>query len=318
MTIQKPSVESTAGIRKNPAYGYGLALSAAVIWGSLGILAKLIYNYGVEPIILISLRSPLAFIALFISLAIVSPSKIYIKPKHIPFFTVFGFIGIALNHLTYFESLRYTSPTTASIILYTAPAFVVLGAAIFYKEPLTKAKITALIITFIGCFLVVGGYDRRVVALNPTGITLGIISAITYASYTLLSKYALSKYSPLTTVLYAFGFGGIFLICFAGKRLVQIQTLPFQAWILILCLALGPTIASYVLYVLSLNYIDAAEAGIICMAEPATTALLSFILFRETPVGLQWAGAALVLVGILIIQTQRLPTRSITRIRKTT
>ena len=304
MTTREAPVKAIPGRKPNPALGYGLAFAAAVIWGSLGIFAKLIYAYGVDPVVLVSLRSSLAFVALLISLFIASPSQLRIEVKDILFFAVFGFVGITLNHLSYFEALRRTSATTAVIILYTAPAFVALGAAVFYGEQLTKAKITALIMAFAGCFLVAGGYDRELISLNPTGVVLGLIAAITYASYTLLSKYALSKYSSWTTVLYAFGFGGFFIMCFAGRNLVQSRNFPPRVWLLVLCLVLGPTLASYVFYVLSLGYIDAADAGIICMAEPAATTLLAFVVLGETLAGWQLVGAALVLGGILLIQVR--------------
>lgn len=305
MTTRETPATAAPRTTSNPALGYMLALAAAVIWGSLGIFAKLIYAYGINPVVLVSLRSSLAFIALLISLVIANPSQLRIEAKDIPFFAVFGFVGITLNHLSYFEALKRTSATTAVIILYTAPAFVALGAAVFFGERLTKTKIVALVMAFAGCFLVAGGYDRELISLNPAGIILGLIAAITYASYTLLSKYALRKYSSWTTVLYAFGFGGFFLICFAGRNLTQIQAFPPVAWLLILCLVLGPTLAAYVLYVLALRYIDAADAGIICMAEPAATTLLAFVVLGETLAGWQLVGAALVLAGIFLIQVRK-------------
>ncbi len=305
MTTRETPVAATPGTTSNPAIGYALALAAAVIWGSLGIFAKLIYAYGVNPVVLVSLRSSLAFLALLIPLLITNPSQLRIEAKDIPFFAVFGFVGITLNHLSYFEALKRTSATTAVIILYTAPAFVALGAAIFFGERLTKTKIVALAMAFVGCFLVAGGYDTGLISLNPAGIILGLIAAITYASYTLLSKYALGKYSSWTTVLYAFGFGGFFLMCFAGRSLTQLRDFPPGAWLLILGLVLGPTLAAYVLYVLALRYIDAADAGIICMAEPAATTLLAFVVLGETLVGWQLVGAALVLAGIFLVQIRK-------------
>ncbi len=289
----------------SPTLGYVLALAAAVIWGSLGIFVKLIYAYGIDPVILVTLRASMAFLALFLWLFLRNPGHLRIEAKDILFFAVFGFVGIALNYLSYFEALKRTSATTAAIILYTAPAFVALGATLFFREKLTKMKVAALIMAFIGCFLVAGGYDRNLLALNPTGIMPGLIAAITYASYTLLSKHALSKYSSWTTVLYSFGFGGLFLMCFAGRSLTQIADFPPQVWLLTMGLVLGPTLTAYTLYVLALRYIEATDAGIICMAEPASTALLAYAILDERLVGWQLVGAALVLIGIFLIQAQK-------------
>lgn len=305
MPTAKKANPAAPGIRQNPRLGYVLALAAAVIWGTLGIFAKLIYAYGIDPIVVVSLRSSLAFIALLISFVILNPSQLRIDIKDIPFFLAFGFIGVTLNHLSYFEALKRISATTAVIILYTAPAFVALGACMFFRERLTKTQMIALIIAFAGCFLVAGGYDRELISLNPAGILLALLAAITYASYTLLSKYALSKYSSWTTVLYSFGFGGFFLVCFAGKNLAQVLEFSPTVWLLVLCIVFGPTVASYVMYVLALHHIKAADAGITCMAEPAAATLLAFLILGETLAGWQLVGAALVLAGIFLIQTKK-------------
>lgn len=305
MTATDSRISTAPSATPNPTLGYILALAAAVIWGSLGIFAKLMYAYGINPVVLVTLRASLAFLVLLVWLFLKDRGQLRIEARDILFFAVFGFVGVTLNYLSYFEALKRTSATTAVIILYTAPAFVALGAAFFFGETLTKTKIAALIMAFAGCFLVAGGYDLTLLTLNPIGITLGLIAAITYASYTLLSKHALSKYSSWTTVLYAFGFGGLFLICFAGRNLTQIPDFPPRVWLLTMGLILGPTLASYVLYVLALRHIEATDAGIICMAEPASTALLAYAILDERLVGWQLVGAALVLVGIFLIQAQK-------------
>lgn len=284
--------------------GYAMALGAAVIWGSLGIFAKFIYRYDIDPVVLVSMRASLAFLSLLAILLVGGRSKLHIQRSDVLFFAVLGLVGIALNYMFYFEALKRTTATTAVILLYTSPVFVTLGAAAFFKERLTKVKVTALIVTFAGCFLVAGGYNPKLLTLNPSGTLFGLGSAVTYGSYTLLSKHALKKYASWTAVLYAFGFGSLFLLCFAGERLHQARSLPLQAWLLILGLAWGPTLVSYALYVLALHYIEASHAGVVCMAEPASTAVLAFIILGERLAGWQLAGAALVLAGVFLIQVR--------------
>ncbi|MEW6227636.1 MAG: DMT family transporter [Bacillota bacterium] len=287
-----------------PTLGYAMALGAAVIWGSLGIFAKFIYKYDIDPVVLVSLRASIAFLTLLAALLVGDRGKLRLHRSDVLFFAVLGFVGVALNYMSYFEALKRTTATTAVILLYTSPVFVTLGAAIFLKERLTKAKVIALVVTFAGCFMVAGGYDPKLLALNPAGTLFGLAAAITYGSYTLLSKQALKRYKSWTTVLYAFGFGSLFLLCFASGRLHQVRMLPTQAWILILGLAWGPTLVAYALYVLALHCIEASSAGVICMAEPASTAVLAFIILRERLTAWQLAGAALVLAGVFLIQVR--------------
>lgn len=305
-TTQEGTLVAARGLRLScAAAGYAMAFAAAVIWGTLGILAKFIYRYDVDPVVLVSLRGSIAFVTLVALLAVRDRSKLHVDRRDLSFFAVFGLVGVALNYTAYFESLRRTTATTAVILLYTSPVYVTLGAAAFFAERLTRAKVIALVVTFAGCFLVAGGYDSRLLALNPAGTLFGLGAAVTYASYTLLSKQALKKYSSWTSVLYAFGFGSLFLLIFAGRRLGSVTALPLRAWLLILGLAWGPTLTAYALYVRSLNYIEASHAGIVCMAEPAATAILAYAILGERLAPWQLVGAILVLAGVFILQTPR-------------
>ena len=293
-----------------PTLGYAMAFAAAVIWGTLGVFAKFIYRYDVDPVVLVTLRGSIAFVTLLALLVVGDRSRLRVHREDLWFFALFGLIGVALNYTFYFEALRRTTATTAVILLYTSPVYVTLGAAAFFKERLTRAKVVALVVTFAGCFLVAGGYDPGLLALNPTGTLFGLGAAVTYASYTLFSKQVLKKYSSWTSVLYAFGFGSLFLLCPAGGRLRAATALPLQAWLLILGLAWGPTLAAYALYVRSLHYIEASHAGIVCMAEPAATAVLAYAILGERLALWQLVGAALVLAGVFILQAQSTQSRA--------
>ena len=68
--------------------------------------------------------------------------------------------------------------------------------------------------------------------------------------------------------------------------------------------ALGPTLGPYALYVKALSHIEAGHASIICMAEPAATAVLAYIILGERMEALQVIGAVAVIVGVLVLQLQ--------------
>ena len=79
------------------------------------------------------------------------------------------------------------------ILLYTAPIFVTVTASVLFKERFTLSKGLSLAITLLGCFLVAGGYNPRQLVTNPVGVTAGLVAAITYGSYTILSKRSLPR-----------------------------------------------------------------------------------------------------------------------------
>ncbi len=287
---------------RRPILGYLLALAAAVIWGTLGIFASLIYRYEIDPVVLVTARGVIAFSVLLVILSLTDRASLRIDIKDVPFFILFGFVGVTLNYLSYFEAIARASATTAVILLYTAPIFVTVAASLLFKERFTLSKGLSLAITLLGCFLVAGGYNPEQLVANPIGIAAGLIAAITYGSYTLLSKRSLAKYSSSTTVLYALVFGSLFLAIISMPRLSQLWGLPGLAWGLVVALALGPTLASYALYVKALSHIEAGHASIICMAEPAATAVLAYAILSERMETMQVVGAIAVIAGVLVLQ----------------
>jgi drug/metabolite transporter (DMT)-like permease len=117
----------------------------------------------------------------------------------------------------------------------------------------------------------------------------------------------LPKYGSWTTVLYAFGFGTALLAVMSGPKLGQLATVPFQGWMLMLGLALGPTLLSYGLYVKSLEHIEASRATVVCMMEPVTASILGFLLLGERLAGWQLVGALLVLGGVGVLNLRASP-----------
>jgi len=299
----------------NPKYGNLMALTAAVVWGTLGVFAKAIYRYNIDPLVLVTMRAGIAFAALLVIMLFRSPDLLKVEMRDLIDFAYVGVVGIALEYWVYFETLKRTSSSVASILLYTAPVFVTAGAAAFFGERITRRGLAALGVVLIGGFLAAGGLEAQVLAQGRAGVLFGLASALTYACYTLLSKRTLPKYGSWTTVLYAFGFGTVLLALMSGPKLAQLASVPFEGWILMLGLALGPTLLSYGLYVISLEHIEASRATVICMMEPVTASILGFLLLGERLAGWQLVGALLVLGGVGFLSIRTIPSTSKDAIR---
>jgi len=306
-SVSTPEEVERGNARRAAIIGSALALSAAVIWGSLGIFAVLLYDYAISPIVVGAARAVIAAIASLLILSITDRASLRIDRKALPFFALFGLVGVALNYLSYFDAIARTSATTAVILLNTAPIFVAVMAFLMFREPLTWAKGVGLLLSLLGCFMVVGGYDAARLVTNARGVLMGLSAAVTYASYTILSKHALKSHRSSTTVCYALVFGSVFLGLFAAPHVTQLKGLPWRAWLFIVALALGPTLGSYALYVKALSYIEASHESIICMAEPVATGVLAYIILGERMETLQAIGAFAVIAGVTIAQWSRRP-----------
>ncbi|QPC94576.1 DMT family transporter [Mesorhizobium sp. INR15] len=287
------------------------AVASALALSCMGILGKLLLQRGIHPLNVVTLRAIVAFVTLAVILTAARRRLPTIALGQVPFFAMLGLIGISLNYATFFLALDHSSVSTAISLLYTYPAFVTVGAVLFLGEAMTVKKITALVLTIVGCVFVTGAYDPASLELNALGVLFGLSASLTKSAYTLLSKRALRQNDPWTTVLFAFGFGALFLTCWTWPASILDIDIGWEAWALILAIAWIPTLIGYSLFVLSLSYLEASRASMIATLEPAAAILLAGLFLGELGAWPQFFGVGLILAGIIVlnIRTAAAPVR---------
>lgn len=143
---------------------YACILAAAACWGCIGLFNRPLLNAGIAPENLVVIRNlgGLAVMALFFLCTDRSVFKM--KAKHLPIFIATGIISVVLFTLCYFNAQKLCSLSVSAILLYTAPAMVVLMSALVFKEKITGKKLLALALALLGCALVTGVFTGRTVA----------------------------------------------------------------------------------------------------------------------------------------------------------
>jgi drug/metabolite transporter (DMT)-like permease len=277
-------------------------LIGATLLGSMGAWGRAIFRYEGNPMVVVTWRALIGAVALAGLLAILRPQLLRIRPGDLPFFALYGFVGVAMNFWAYFSAVKFTTLAVAITLLYTYPAFVVLLSALFLRERPTSTKVVAVVVTLLGSALVAQIHQADWLRLNLTGILFGLLAGLSMATYSIFGKRALSRYQPWTVVLYAFTAGGLCLAILSGPRLLQAIRYPAVAWLWILGLALIPSLGGYALYTLGLRDLPASQASIIATWEVVTAAFLGWLLFGEHLAAVQYLGAALVCIGIAWIQ----------------
>ncbi len=275
-------------------------LAAALLWSSLGVAGRFAFRAGVVPLEAAFYRAAISFAILLVFLGATNRRALRIHPRDLGFFAAFGLLGVAAFFVVYMTAINTTTVATAAILLYTAPAFVLVLSALLFGETLTTPKAIAVACAFIGCVLVGRGYDLSSLRLNLPGVLAGLASGLAYALYTIFGKAALRRYAPLTALTYALGFGTIFLGTVALSTAVIPRAHYSSGWLALVYLALVTTLLAQMLYLAGLRYIDAGPASLLATVEPVTAAVLGYIVFGERLEGLQIAGSALVVGTVML------------------
>jgi drug/metabolite transporter (DMT)-like permease len=120
--------------------GYLYIVSAAFLWGIIGIFFKYLNKIGFTPAQVVSIRALSA--ALFLVLYVTSKNRklLRIKVSDSKYFIGTGILSIVFFNWCLFNAIQETSISIATILLYTAPAFVIIFSRILFKESLTLRK----------------------------------------------------------------------------------------------------------------------------------------------------------------------------------
>ena len=277
-------------------------LVGATLLGSLGSWGRMVFRYEPDPMLVVTWRALIGAVGLALILGLARPELLRIRARDIPFFAVYGFLGVTLNFWFYFSAVKFTTLAIAITLLYTYPVFVALLSALFLDERLTHRTLVAIAITLAGSALVAQVHEADLFRVNLRGILFGLLTGLSMAAYSIFGKRALARYASWTVVLYAFSAGGLFLALMSGAQLARASGYPAAAWAWILALALIPSLGGYALYTLGLRDLPASRASIIATWEVVTAAVLGWVLFREHLTALQLLGATLVCLGIATIQ----------------
>ncbi len=289
---------------KKETKGYLLVLGGATCLGTIGIFARMIYRFEPDPLTVVTFRALIAFFLSFLIAILLNPDWLRIKRKDFLFFAAYGLLSVSLCFLLFFYAIKYTTIANATILLYTYPAFVVILSRLFLGEELTRGKILALLLTFLGCILVIGVQNPSVLKLNFKGTVFGLGAGVGAGLYSIFGKKGMEKYSSFTVVTYAFGFGSFFLLLLRRAHVLASVNYPLPVWLWIFALAVFSTLLGYSLYTRGLRYLEAGRAGIVATWEVVVASVLALILFGETLKILQVAGGLLILSGIVMIKLQ--------------
>ncbi|MGM7721532.1 DMT family transporter [Metabacillus sp. Hm71] len=274
--------------------------AGASLWGIIGIFVTYFYELGFSPTQVVAIRALSASLFLVFYVMIKNRQLFRIKFSDSKYFIGTGIFSIVLFNWCLFSAIEETSISIASILLYTAPAFVTIFSRLIFKESLTTPKVMALMTTFVGCSFVIGVLPNTHESISLYGFILGLGSGLFYALYSIFGKFSLRKYHSLTVTVYTFLFAAIAITPFSGLWNVLPLFSDIKVWFYVIGLGFLSTMLPFLLYTKGLNTIESSRASIIATIEPVVASLIGFMVFQEKLNLWQYIGIILVIAAVII------------------
>ena len=291
-------------MEKSNAYGASLALLAALGFSLKAIFVKLAYPYGVDAITLLALRMGFALpVFLWVGLAAQRRAGSKLSGGDWGRLFLLGMLGYYGASILDFWGLQYISAGLERLILFTYPTLTIMIGVFFQGKPFSRREALAVVLCYSGIGFAfihdLGLGEARDVWI---GGALVFGSSVSYALY-------LSGSAPMIGRLGAMRFSALAMLMSSAVTLLHfslvqpftafIQPLPVYGWGL--AMALFATIVPVFAQSAAIRRLGAGRASLFGMVGPMLTIGFAWWLLDESISLPQMIGAALVVVGILIV-----------------
>ena len=284
---------------------HGAILLANTIFG-LGVpVTKLLLEDWVSPMTYMATRSLGAAVIFWLIAAFMKPEKV--ERRDLMVIMLGGLMGFVVSQTLTAESLNYTSPVYFSLIATLTPVAVMLMAALFIGERITGLKFLGVLLGIAGAVLmVVMGQTSGSGSNDLLGITLAILSVLTWAIYMIITRKVAQKYSPVTQMKYVFLISAIVTVPLAWpelseQRLYSTATFGWDGALEMAFIVLMATVLGYFLIPYAMKYLSATTVSIYTNLQPMVASFVAIAIGQDRLTWDKPVAAILVLLSAYIV-----------------
>lgn len=300
--------------------GFLFAIGSAGTFALSGIFASALMSAGWTPGAAVTTRIGFSAILLLVPTLLMLRGRWVNVRRAWGQVLLFGLLGVAACQFAFFLAVRYIPPSLALLIEFTGPVLL-----IFWTWARTRVAPSAL--TLLGAAIALCGLVAISGAignggLHPLGVFFGLIAAIGNASYFALGARANHGIPPLPFTGLGLGVAALLLL---GASVTGL--LPFEVtsaptllsdvevpwWVAVAGLVLISTVFAYLFGVTAARRLGATVSSFAAYSEPMFGILWTILLLSIVPTGMQWLGAALIVIGVVTVkigELRRTHTRS--------
>ncbi len=215
-----------------------------------------------------------------------------------------GMLGVAINQFSAVKGLSMTSPIHATIIITLTPVFTMILAAVHQKEPITRKKVTGVLIGACGALLLILTDTQTA---NNAGSMMGnilcLLSSLSYAFYLTAFKKLINKHSPVTLMKWMFLFSIIVSlpVCIDDIKTVSWHVIPASSYLRICYVVVLATFITYMLIPMGQKLLRPTTLSMYNYLQPLTAALAAMAMGLDSFGWNTALAAVLVFFGVYVV-----------------
>ncbi|WP_338215054.1 DMT family transporter [Companilactobacillus muriivasis] len=297
--------ESKKLAKKTLDRGFWLAFCASALWGISGTVLQVVAkNLNIPAMWFIATRTTVAGIILLIVGLFVLPKSeffaVFKNWKDLLTLLSFAVFGLLANMFTFFHAIKTGNSSTATILQYLSPLFIMIGAIIFTKKKTSRVDVISFVLAMIGVALMITRGDIGHLSIPLISVIWGIGSGITAALYITIPQTLIAKYHGILITGWGMLIAGI-ISNFFNPIWVNPPKMSMASVLGVGTVILLGTVMAFLLMVMSTKYTTAAIISITDAVQPFTTLVLSIIFLQYSVNIPEIIGAVIVVLAIYVL-----------------
>jgi drug/metabolite transporter (DMT)-like permease len=276
--------------------GVVVVLISAAAFGTNAIFAKLAYEVGLGTSQTLAFRFVLGAVGMWALAIALRQNPLRFPRRRLLTLLALGGIFYTAQSFTYFTALRTLPASLCVLIAYIYPSQVAIAGWLFLRRRISLWQAIALIGTFTGVVLLVGGAQLQI----AWGLALAIAAPTIYTGYILVGESVMNDVPAVgASAVIISGAGIAFTIIAAVQGELALPT-DAGGWAVAFGIALIPTMIAISTFLAGLPRIGAARASLISTWEPVVTVVLAVVLLGDSFTVVQLAGGVLILLAVIL------------------
>ena len=282
------------------------ATLVSIIYGVTFTIAKDVMPEFIEPFGFILLRVG-GSVLLFWLVSFFGPKE-KIAKSDFPRIIAAAFFGVALNMLTFFKGLSYTSPIMGAVLMVTTPMIVLILSAIIMKERMLKRKVFGIILGLAGTVsLILYGKSMINAPNEMLGNLLVFINAVSYGFYLIIVKKLMDKYNAFTFVKWIYSFGFLMVLPFGWNEFdaVNWSLVPIDIFWKIGFVVIFSTFLTYLLNLVSMRELKPTTVAVFIYLQPLFATVFAISLGKDELSWVKIGSAILIFTGVYLVTQKK-------------
>ncbi len=294
--------------RKRELQGMLLVFMGSTFWGFSATCVKFLTERNDIPVPWLADTRLFVAGALFLIVALLRDRDkllhLFRTKSLVGWIIVYAIVAVVMMQIGYMNSIKYTNPGTALLLLEISIPMVLIYECLREKRLPTLVESIAIVLALAGVVSIATQGNIGSLGIDPLGFMYGLMSAVANAGYILLSGRLVRECGAIVTNAMGMLIAAVMLLPL-GQPWDVPAGMDVSGWLVFAAIVLVGTMAAYAAFSIGVTFTGAVQASLIGVFEPVSGAVISALWLGTVFSGWDFLGGALIIAMMILVALKK-------------